>query len=408
MAAPLAAQSSPALAEGAVRSSIYNAFPPAQRDSIASSESLAVMIASADPATKAKALAALKGQIRNFTGDPDAAAVIATGILDLGDVEYVRKSAENLYHANPESPSANMLMARVAQADGRLQDAIKFYKAVPGGDPLGPQARANLIAVRGDLERQGRPAAEALPSGARPVQAAVRTGPGGVPGSYNGLTRADLLLAAEMFRTKRSERLTATLKKAAQGDTADLAVMRSHGIDVARGPAAQSDPVAIAKNGGVVTLSFSPAVLDNPDKDRAFSLMANGFEQAATQRDFQGVSRWLREWGGRAVGVIVYSQLVVQNWMGTTSGVDRDLVSDRIAFESAGHDHFVPLPNRSQLRLFSAKKAAGENSIPIQHFLYYGGAMDRTIYNPNQMPDSDAPYHDQLQSYPAPPALDRK
>lgn len=289
---------------------------------------LPVRAAGIDPAKRAAAMERLAAREAAAQDDPAALAAVGKGYLALGAHGEALAAAERALETSPQDGEALAVKARALRAGRDLEGALAVYRAIPRGHPQAAVAAAQIRDLEGALARMGRPA------GTTPTTKSVSAAAETTPRTASGNTTRRLERA---FRLRGlSKTLEGTIRKAGNGRTRSLADLERAGIHFELGRSDQKDAVEVREEGGRQVVSVNPAVLDSPRNARVAAQFGRGLEEAATQRDYDGIGRFIRKIGGRVKAVRILIELDGEDRM-PERGVgpsDRELLKDRAVTEA--------------------------------------------------------------------------
>jgi tetratricopeptide (TPR) repeat protein len=285
--------------------------------------------APADPGARAAALERLSAREAAARDDPAASAAVAKDYLELGENRRGLALAERLLAADPGDGTALALKARALRAADDLEGALAAYRAVPRGHLQWGVAQAQVRDLEGALTRRGRrPEPVAAP--------AELTAPGSRPAAAQGGAVLRRLERAFGLRG-RSGTLDGTIRKAGGERAASLRDLERAGIRFEIGSEGQRDAVEVREEGGRQVVSVSPAALGSAREARVAAQFGRGLEEAAVQRDYDGIGEFIRKLGGRvkAVRILIELDAGDRHPEDGVGPADRDLLRNRAVAEAA-------------------------------------------------------------------------
>lgn len=276
-----------------------------------------------------------------------------------------------------------------------MKAALEAYKAIPPTDPKAPMAAVQIRELQGKLDRLGRGEGSDAAAGQIRDGGQGGTDAGGA-GTGGSASIAGKLQSAFGLRG-RSPTLSRVIDKAAHGRAASFADLERAGIRFEMGAKGQKDAVQLSERDGKQVLTLSPSVFASGKNERVAAQMGRGLEEAATQRDYEGVSEWLRKVGGRLVAVKVLIEVAVGDaGIVRTPGADQRLLDDRAAVEKSkamsGEIQLGAFPDSIKY-ITAYSQAANEGfKTPLNIFLYFGAETEGDKFSPKNMRDADKPY----------------
>ncbi|MBI5596206.1 MAG: tetratricopeptide repeat protein [Elusimicrobia bacterium] len=273
-------------AEAPVRQVVQSALPAGA----ARGGDLSAVLEKLPPEQRAAALRRLAEKEGDFGGDPAVQGTLGAAYLSLGDANRALGAAERALKANPSNPDALAVKAQVLASRGDKQGAQALLGRIP---PDHPRRAAVVSAVQ--LSREGS-------RGASP--SSIHGSAAGPSSMGPGMLR---MLEHSLTRRGESRTLDAVIKKV-DPSARSLRDLQGHGVQFDLGQPDQKDAVELVDRGGQKTLLFHPSVLQGRD-NHATAQVGRALEEFVADRDYEGVSAWLRKMGGRVTGMRVYLEL---------------------------------------------------------------------------------------------------
>ncbi|MBI2362905.1 MAG: hypothetical protein HYV15_05930 [Elusimicrobia bacterium] len=267
---------------------------------------------------------------------------------ELGEDPAVQGTLGGALQSTPSNPDALAVKAQVLASRGDKAGAQALLARLPADHPRRAAVVSAVALSRGSSFSA---------SGASPQASAAgpsRMGP--------GMLR---MLEHSLSRRGESRTLDAVIKKV-DPSARSLRDLQGHGVQFDLGQPDQKDAVELIERDGQKTLLFHPSVLQGRD-NHATAQVGRALEEFVADRDYDGVSAWLRKMGGRITGVRVYLELAPGDKETRSANTSEQAVlNDRGAITAVSAPAAVmSYPNMEGLKMLEAAKrakAAGDSS----------------------------------------------